>query len=86
MGGPKGSLELQPGISSAGCQGLASRAPPPAWPDLPSLGENRRLSLEVGGGAVRLFCCPGSPGGEGATSWVLEYAALPQSPQRPPSP
>jgi hypothetical protein len=29
MGGPEGSLELQPGISSVGCQGQASRAPPP---------------------------------------------------------
>lgn len=37
MGGPEGSLELEPGISSAGCQGHASKTPPPAWPDLPSL-------------------------------------------------
>lgn len=83
MGGPKGSLELQPGISSAGCQGQASRAPPPAWPDLPSLGENCPLSLEAGGGAVRAFCCPGRGG---VTSWVWGYVALPQSPQKPPSP
>lgn len=50
MGGPEGSsAELQPGISSAGCQGQASRAPPPAWPELPSLGENCHCRRSPGG-------------------------------------
>lgn len=65
MGGPEGSLELEPGISSAGCQGHASKTPPPAWPDLPSLLPSLLppslclLSLKVGGGTVRTFWLAG---------------------------
>ena len=82
MGLPEGSLELRPGISSAGCQGQASRAPPPAWPDLPSLGESCRLSLEVGGGAVRASWCPGR---RGVTSWMWASVVVPRPPKEPPS-
>lgn len=75
MGGPEDSLELQPGISCR-CQGQASKAPPPAWPDLPSVPPSLLppslclLSLEVGGGAARTFWLPG----KGDFSWVWGYS------------
>lgn len=80
MGRPEGSLELPPGISSAGCQGRASRAPPPAWPDLPSLGQSCRLSLEVGGGAGQALGLPWEEGVLPRCGGALYCLSLPEGP------
>lgn len=80
LGGPEGCLDLQPGISSAWCQGQASEPHPQPGLTSPPSPPGGELSLTFPGGWGR-----GSKGilaaVGGVTSWVWACVALPQSPR-----